>query len=463
MSANEPSAGSTAGRSPSLHVRLLVAASLGLVAFLGLTGLTLDAAFRDSALSAVRDRLQGQIYTLLASAELTRSGELDLPDALPEPRLSRPGSGLYAAVLGEDFAWHSESALGRDMPWLDSLAPGATTFEGPMDTAEEAVFRLSQGVAWEQPDGGIVRFTFNVAENTDAFHEQVGSFRDTLWFWLGGAAVLLLVLQWLLLRWSLRPVRAVSRELHAVEEGERDQLGSEYPEELKALTDHINAFIRAEREHLERYRNTLADLAHSLKTPLAVLRSGLDDSRSDGPDREKLRQQVDRMDELVAYRLKRAAHAGARTLGVRTEVGPVAGQIVEALDKVHAGRGVSCSTELEPGAAFPGEEGDLYELLGNLLDNAYKWARSRVELRAKSPAGGHRRGLELTVTDDGPGIDTERADRLIKRGVRGDERVDGQGLGLAMVSDIVRAYGGRLEFDRAASSGTIVRVTIPGR
>lgn len=463
MSANgTTSPDQSTGRSVSLHRRLLLAGSVGLAAFLGLTGVVLDAAFRDSALSAVRDRLQGQVYTLLASAELAGDGELAIPDALPEPRLSRPGSGLYAAVFGEGFAWRSESALGLELRWRRDLAPGETAFDGPVARGEVPVFRFSQGVVWEQ-GGDTARFTFSVAEDTQAFHEQVRHFRHTLWFWLGGAALLLLVLQWLLLRWSLRPLRSVSRELQAVEEGHREALSGDYPEELKGLTGHLNAFIRAEREHLQRYRNTLSDLAHSLKTPLAVLRSGLETDALDAATRERLREQLARMDELVAHRLKRAAHAGTRTIGARTPVAPVAERLVAALDKVHASSGVECRLAVPDAAVFPGEEGDLYELLGNLLDNAYKWARSRVDLSAEPMAGGYRDGLVLAVTDDGPGIEPARVDRLLQRGIRGDERVDGHGIGLATVNDIVTAYGGELGFEARAGGGTVARVAIPGR
>lgn len=461
-SADTPSPDTRTGRSVSLHRRLLLAASLGLAAFLGLTGVTLDAAFRDSALSAVRDRLQGQVYTLLASAELSDGGRLVIPDALPDPRLARPGSGLYAAVFGEAFAWRSESGLGMELPWRRDLAPGRAVFDGPLETGNGPVYRFSQGVVWEEA-GAMRRFTFNVAEDTRAFHEQVSHFRHTLWAWLGGAAALLLLLQWLLLRWSLRPLRSVSRELRDVEEGRSDGLAGDYPEELQGLTGHLNAFIRAEREHLARYRNTLSDLAHSLKTPLAVLRSGLESDAPDEATRRRLREQLDRMDELVAHRLKRAAHAGSRTLGVRTRVAPVAEQLREALDKVHAGRGVGCRMDVPRETVFPGEEGDLYEVLGNLMDNAYKWASSKVHLRAEPLPGAYRPGLVLEVADDGPGIDRSAIEHLLQRGVRGDERVDGYGIGLATVNDIAAAYGGELDFDQPAAGGTRVRLTIPAR
>lgn len=447
----------------SLHRRLLFAGGIGLAAFLGLTGVVLDAAFRDSARAAVQDRLQGQVYALLAAAELGDDGKLMIPAGLPEERLSRPGSGLYAGVFGAGFEWRSDSALGVDLPWARDLDPGESRFAGPLASDAGPVFRLSQGVAWENDSSGSVQFTFDVMESTGVFHEQVDRFRRTLWIWLGAAALVLLGLQYWLQRWTLKPLRAVSAELAEVEAGRQEALGGHYPVELAAFRDHLNAFILAERDHLKRYRNTLADLAHSLKTPLAVLRGGL---AGGGPSRDelpRLRDQVDRMDELVAYRLKRAAHAGGRTLGAGTPVAAVVEQVASALEKVHAGRGLRCELELDPEAVFPGEEGDLYELVGNLADNAFKWARGRVRIGVTSVPGDRRRGLELAVEDDGPGMPADKLDEFVRRGARGDERKPGQGLGLAMVDDIVRAYGGTLEAGASRLGGARVVVRLPGR
>lgn len=452
-----------ARQATSLHRRLLIAGGIGLAAFLGLTGVVLDAAFRDSARAAVQDRLQGQVYALLAAAELADDGTLMIPAGLPEERLSRPGSGLYAGVFGTDFKWLSDSALGVDLPWERGLDPGESRFSGPLASDAGTVFRLGQGVAWETDASGSVRFTFDVMESTAVFHEQVDRFRRTLWIWLGAAALVLLGLQYALQRWTLKPLRAVSAELEEVEAGRQEALHGRYPAELAAFRDHLNAFIQAEREHLKRYRNTLADLAHSLKTPLAVLRGGLSGGGPSSEDLPRLRGQVDRMDELVAYRLKRAAHAGGRTLGAGTRVAPVAEQVTSALEKVHAGRGLRCELALDPEAEFPGEEGDLYELLGNLADNAFKWARGRVRVTARAVPADRRHGLELAVEDDGPGMPPGKFDELVRRGARGDERKPGQGLGLAMVDDIVRAYGGKLSSETGALGGARVVVRFPGR
>jgi two-component system sensor histidine kinase PhoQ len=232
-------------------------------------------------------------------------------------------------------------------------------------------------------------------------------------------------------------------------------MSERHPRELEPLTESINAFIESERENLERQRNILADLAHSLKTPLAVLRTRLD-SGTDGPElRAELGEQLKRMNDLVGYQLSRAASGGHKLFAAPLPVEENAEEIVRGLEKVYASKGVLCEFEIDPEARFYGEKGDLQELLGNLLENAFKWARSRVLLtaRAGAPAPNRRPGLVLTVEDDGPGIPVDRIALVLQRGVRGDERVQGHGIGLAIVQDIVRSYRGELNVGESDELG----------
>jgi len=269
--------------------------------------------------------------------------------------------------------------------------------------------------------------------------------------YLGGAGLLLLILQVWVARWTLNPLRRVERDLAKVERGASDQLDGNYPRELRPLTDNLNAFIESERDHLTRYRNTLGDLAHSLKTPLAVMRTRLEGDHDEASLRDDVRAQVQRMDEIVAYQLSRAATSGHQRFAAPLPIESNAEGIVEGLEKVYAERGVLCEFEIEPSARFHGEQGDLMELLGNLLENAFKWAKQRVLLRVDRPNGG--RALRISVEDDGPGIPEDRIESLLQRGVRGDERVHGHGIGLAIVQDIVRAYRGELEVSRSPELG----------
>ncbi len=442
----------------SLTTRLLLAASLVLVAALGVTGLILDAAYRASATAAVQDRLQGHIYTLLAAANLDADGNLFVPDSIPEPRFSRPGSGLYAHIDGDGFEWSSPSAMGETMNWPERrLEPAEQRFDGPISLGDAEAFVMQLGIAWET-EALERRFTINAAETTTAYLQEVAAFRRTLWTWLVGVAVILLAVQGGVLRWSLQPLRSVSRALGRVERGEARLIDGRYPTELHGLTEHLNRFIRRERKTLKRYRNSLADLAHSLKTPLAVLRSNAEKSQQG----EETLDQVARMDDIVAYQLQRASTSGHLTFSKPIDVLPVAEEIVGSLEKVHAAKNVVCQFDMAHPTDFFGDKGDLMELLGNLCENAFKWCTQHVVVGADNSAGDNATGCRLWVEDDGPGIDSNQANQLLQRGVRGDERVQGHGIGLAIVSDIVAAYEGSINVERGALGGAKIVLTFPG-
>ncbi len=442
-------------RALSLQTRLLWAASFALAAFLGVTGYALEKAFTQSALQATRERLRSYVLSYIAGSDITVRGALILPELPPDPNFERPQSGLYAAVTGPDFEWRSQSALGRQIPFDLSLEPSRTQFDGPLPTNVGCVYRYAEGVAWELGNGKEVKMTFYVAEHESSLKRQINIFRRTLFLHLGGGAGVLLLVQLLMLRWSLRPLRQVANDLGRVERGEQNELPDRYPRELSPLTSSINDVIANEREQRTRYRNTLGDLAHSLKTPLAVIRGQIDHVAADDDTRQTIAEQVQRMDDLVAYQLARAAASGHATFSAPIEIEKHAEAIVTGLEKVYAARGVLCEFEIDPQARFYGETGDLLELLGNLLENAFKWAKGRVVLQVVrlNPPGTRRPGLDLCVDDDGPGIPEDKRDLLLQRGVRGDERVQGHGIGLSIVQDIVKSYRGQLAVEHSPELG----------
>ena len=443
------------GRAFSLQSRQLLAATFGVVAFLGLTGYALDQAFVEAASSTMRQRLQNYAWAYMRGTELLRNGDIIPPDIPPDARLSSVGSGLYAAILADDYRWESESALGRELPLDDALKPGEERYEGPIDTASGPVYRQSMGMAWEVSDIKAVNVTVHVIENTVMLDRQVAAFRRALWVYLGAAGVLLLALQAVVLRWSLAPLRRVVTDMERVTSGQEERLKGNYPQELVLLTDSLNEMIDVGREQISRNRNILGDLAHSLKTPLAVMRSELESDHSSDDVRKTLADQVARMNEIVAYQLSRAATSGHQTFAAPLPIAPCAEEIVLSLEKVYASKNVLCEFDIDPSACFYGEQGDLMELLGNLLENAFKWARHRVFLsvRAMTIAPQRRAAILITVEDDGPGIAPENVEHLLQRGVRGDERVHGHGIGLAIVQDLVKAYRGELAVERSEELG----------
>ena len=451
-------------RAPSLEARQLLSATLGLIAFLGLTGFALDHAFNETATNSLRERMKSYASAYYAGSEISRRLEFQPPYVPPDPRFSQPGSGLYAAAVGSNIDWASASTLGRELPLDRTIKAPQTRLDGPIELVDklggrhERVYRFAMGLIWEDGSGKSKReipFAFYVFENSATLDQQVGIFRRALWGYLGAAGVMLLIVQMIALRWSLQPLRRVQRELARVQRGSAEGMSGLHPRELAPLTESINAFIVSERENLDRYRNTLSDLAHSLKTPLAVLRSSLDNGVHEEALRDEVRSQVQRMSEIVSYQLSRGASTGHQLFAAPLEIEVRAEGIVTSLEKVYAGKRVLCEFDLDPGARFHGDQGDLMELLGNLLENAFKWARQRVLLSARieTTHPGRRPGLVLTVEDDGPGIPPEQVDRLLQRGVRGDERVHGHGIGLSIVQNIVRSYHGELTVDGSDELG----------
>jgi two-component system, OmpR family, sensor histidine kinase PhoQ len=446
-----------ARRPLSLQARSTLAAGIALAAFLGVTGFALDRAYYDAAVAAMRDRLQSYVYAYLAGSDVSRGAKLVPPETLPHPDFARPGSGLYAVVVGETptLRWESPSALGRELNFADQLAPGATRFTGPVTTPVGRMFVLSQGVSWEVDARKPVNLTLHVGESEAQFHRQVAAFRRTLARWLGALGLVLLTLQVALLRWGFSPLRRVVGDVERVMVGDADRLPGEYPRELTLLTGSLNEMIEFGRDQLDRYRNTMSDLAHSLKTPLAVIRSELDSERDPASLRRVVGEQTQRMHDIVSYQLSRATASRHQVFSTPLAIETAAEGIVTSLEKVYAVKRVICEFEIDPDARFFGAEGDLMELLGNLLENAFKWAGKRVLLTAHTLKGPRKRrpGLCLIVEDDGPGIPDEKVDHLLQRGVRGDERVQGHGIGLAIVQDIVKAYRGTLEVRRSDSLG----------
>lgn len=448
----------------SLSSRLRIAASVVLVAFLGLTGLTLDRAFRDSALAAVQDRLQAQVYMLLGAANLDAFNRLTLPQALPEARFSTPDSGLYADVMDSpgNLVWRSPSLLGRALPFFPAIrSPGDTQF-APLESADGALlFVLAFTVSWEITRNHYQIYTFRVAESRQDFDDQVWSFRRGLWGWLLAATAILLAAQGLILRWSLKPLRRVAAEIKAIETGQRAELSSGYPEELQPLTANLNALIGQSHARLDRYRNALGDLAHSLKTPLAVLRGTLETNANPAELRQTLSEQVERMNRTVDYQLQRAAASGRIALSAPLPVAPVAGKILDSLAKVYAECAPQLRADIAATTVFYGDEGDLLEMIGNLADNACKWCRRQVVVRAYPATYDGRTELVVEVEDDGPGIPFEQAPLLLHRGQRADPTVAGHGIGLAVVRDLVEeVYSGHLDIERSALGGALVRARL---
>lgn len=446
----------------SLRARLLLAATLVLVVFMLLCGAGLDQAFRSTSIQVQRDKQLGLIFALLGAAEFDDSGGVRINSGtLPDPRLGRVQSGLEALVFNErgKVIWRSPSFAG-DVPELLAPEVGNSLFSDLEDR-----FAMTYGVRWVTETGGLrlfgggrkkqSRYTVAIMEDKADYRAQLQAFRRVLWTWLGGAAVALILVQVAVLSWGLAPLRKLVRELRGVESGQQSRIEAGYPDELTPLAEGLNTMISAERNQQQRYRNALDDLAHSLKTPLAVLRGVVEDQTLPADARDRMVDPVDRMQQITHHQLRKAAAAGRRTLAEPVRLKPLTDKIVGALVKVYATKPLRFTIDIADSLKARADEGDLYELLGNLLDNAAKWARTEVRMQADI----RNRMLVLVIDDDGPGF-PEDADKLLSRGVRADSITPGQGIGLGAVAELVKVYDGSVELSRADAGLGGARVTV---
>jgi two-component system sensor histidine kinase PhoQ len=438
----------------SLRARLLVAAALLLALFGSLAGLVLDRAFKAATLQSQQDKLQTLVYSLLGAASSDAYGELTIAiDAIPDPRLRQPMSGLDAALISEEgrVVW-SSADFSRVRP------PGAPEVgEWKLDRLSNPdAFSLSFGLRWIDSADDPRRYTVIVLEDATAYDRQLTVFRRTLWAWLGATLFGLSLALLLLLRWGLSPLRRLGKELQQIEAGKQTAIDGRYPEELRPLASDLNAMILNERNQQTRYRNALGDLAHTLKTPLAVLRGFTDETSLAAPQRQQLSEQVDRMLHIVDHQLRRAAAAGTRTLTEPIALRALADKLLSAISKVYRDRNIKPENLIADDLRVRVDQGDLYDLIGNLIENAAKYGNGQIRVSAMS--GQHQ--CLIVVEDNGSGFPPD-AEKLLARGARADTRQPGQGLGLAAVSEIVQAYGGRLILDRSSIGGAKVIISLP--
>lgn len=446
---------------PSLQARLLATLALLLLAAAAVAAWALDSLYRDIGLRSRQEVLEAQVIALISSADIDAEGRL-VPGNLAEPRLAAPGSGLYAEILSSRGSWRSPSALGSGLMLDARPAMGDRHLEYARLADGTRVLGLSLGIRWELEDGGSRDFIIRAAESLEPWYQEVARVRA----WLIGSAIalglLLLAGLAIALRIALRPLRRLEAEIHDVEAGQRDLLGGTWPRELVGVTGNLNALLTGDRKRLERYRTTLGNLAHSLKTPLAALRSLIEGGQSSPP---ALTPQLDRMQDIVQHHLKRAVFGGTGTTLADLSVLEPLEQLRGALAKVYSDKVARVTLSVAPGTAYPIDAGDFLELAGSLVDNAWKYCRVEIAVRAIpwTSAEWRRPGLVLDIEDDGRGIAPSERERVLLRGVRADETVAGQGIGLSVAREITAAYSGSLEIGDSRLGGARISVRLPGR
>lgn len=452
-------------RPSSLSGRLILSSAVVSVVLLALTGMLLAGLFTAALERNFDQRLRSVLDGLLAGLEVDGSGTPRLAQGLADPRFGLPLSGWYWQVVPEgggvgDLA--SASLLEQRLAVPDGAARdanGAAAFY-LTDTADVSLRAIEQSFTLP---GSARRFSVLVAGNFDELSREVRSFTGTLvasLVLLGAGLVLATLVQ---VRFGLRPLRDMQARLADIRKGRTDQLQGSYPSEIQPVADELNLLIQSNVEIVERARTQVGNLAHALKTPLSVLTN--EAAAQQGPLAAKVREQAEVMRGQVNLYLDRARRAArAQGIGAVTEVKPVLEALARTLERINRDKAIAISLDCTPGLRFRGERQDLEEMVGNLLDNACKWAAGKVALSAApapGPASAGRTFLVITVADDGPGLPAEQRAQALKRGQRLDETKPGSGLGLSIVVETAGMYNGSVHLDTASLGGLRAELTLP--
>ncbi len=438
----------------SLAFRLVAGAAVCLGGGLLVGAYLLSSLYRDYVERSFDDQLTFMLESLIAVSRVEAGGRVTLARALPDPLFDQPYSGWYWQIAGADGPLaRSRSLWDKTFAAEDGRDGGALRHyqtHGPDGRAVRALTRTITLPGSDQP------YNFTVAGDQAEIGAEVAAFIQTLAVSLGALGLVLVGAVFAQVHYGLRPLRRIAPALADIRSGRDEHLAGEFPAEVAPLARELNELLDHNREVVERARTHVGNLAHALKTPLAVLAN--EAAAADGPLAETVDRQTRAMRRQVDHHLARARAAARRgTLRVEIKVEPVIEDLSRALVAIHAERGVKIAVKTEPDAVFAGERHDLEEMLGNLMDNACKWAKGTVRV---SVAGQDAR-LVVRVEDDGPGLEPKERVSALKRGRRLDEKVPGSGLGLAIVADLAETYQGGLELESSPMGGLAAVLTLP--
>jgi two-component system sensor histidine kinase PhoQ len=435
----------------SLKARVLFSTLLMTIVMLPVIGLTLTNAFDQQLSIAMKNELTAYSYSILTVAEVDNN-ELLMPEYLLENQFNISQSGLYALInsrpnknFSAETLWQSQSLL--TLP-LQALSAGLI----PSPKIGENIFSV---ITLEGKKHLLYSFSVSFSDNAQPFpitlhliKDQkefllaLSDFKQQLWSWLIFLMLVFIVIQVAWLLWTLKPLKVLAHELTTIEQGKKNTLDAHYPLELQRVTSQLNTLLLTEQNQRKRYRNALADLAHSLKNPLAVMQSEASLSK-------QVHQQISLINNIIEHQLKRAQSAGESSWHLGVEVKPLLDKLIASLMKVYQDKQLRFNVNVDNKALFKGDEADLMEMLGNLADNACKAAKSTVAVTVKV----NNKQLTITVEDDGVGIESSQQQAILARGTRADTYHAGHGIGLAIVRDLVSSYQGQLSLSTSTSLG----------
>ena len=448
----------------SLHVRLLGGTLVWIAVTLLAAGWGLAGLFGQHAARQFDAELTMHLDQLTAHVQIDAGTQVSLSAPLTDPRLARPYSGLYWQVdhLAGGGAEPRPGVLRSRSMWdavlevpSDELADGEIHIHrvaGPDANAVRLIERVVHPA--EMPE---ISLRLIVAADERMLSDATASFSGMLALALGALGLGLGVAAFLQVAVGLRPLGALRRELAALREGRASSITGRFPSEIQPLVDDLNAVMARNAEIVARARTQAGNLAHALKTPFAVLANAAD--RDSGPLARVVTEQLSTALRQIDHHLARSRAAAATGVpGLRTPVRPVVESLTRVMQRVHAGRDLAFGLDsVEGDPAFRGEEQDLQEMLGNLLDNACKWASARVAVSVADTGS----EIVVSIDDDGKGLPVAQREAVFERGVRADERVPGSGLGLAIVRELATLYGGDVRLAESALGGLHVELRLP--
>jgi signal transduction histidine kinase len=428
-----------------------------LVLALVTTGVLLTDLYSRTLDATLTDTLDFHVESL-AGALLEAGDPQDDGIALADPRFERPRSGWYWIIRGEEGGLInlSTSVVGIDLPAVgaaaDAMGRSTEVINDPFGTQLRMVERSVT------LDDTTYRIT--VAGNLTEVLKLVADFRDQAFIVLGAVGIMLAVMSAIVGRIALRPIARLSKAVEAVREGESAEVSGTYPTEIAPLAEEVNELLRSNVQIIERARNQVGNLAHGLKTPIAVLRNEAHARK--GALADIVASETEKMSNMVSTYLERARLA-ARTsvVGKKADATMIMLRLTRVMRKIHPDVTIAFQ---RPDASLPwfrGDEADFEEMAGNLLDNACKWSRGQVGVRLGSVRGEKGTQLLMRIDDNGPGLSEADAQKVLRRGVRLDEKTPGTGLGLDIVKELVDVYGGELELKRSQLGGLLVELRLP--
>ncbi len=457
--------------SVSLARRITIAAALwGLIVLIG-GAIVLSAVYRAQTLSLIEQDIEQTLVTL--SRELTQQdafladGRVTNTDRQlfgGDPRFETQYSGHYWAVIGlnPDLSiagdFRSRSLWDEPVPVPDGLiaravaAPGVTQYADYAGPADQLTRVGAKAIRIENRATPLILIAAaDRSPNDKAATDFRNMLLGTMIALFGGVFAAML----LGIRYSLDPLSRIQTDIARIREGETTKLDGKYPEEVRPLTEELNKLLDHNREVVERARMHVGNLAHALKTPLAVLKN---EAKGSTQLDDVVRRQAQAMQTNVEHYLKRARMAArAEAIGARTEIAPVIQSLARLLNRLFDAKGIEVTVEAPAGSVFRGEKQDLEEMVGNLMENACKWARSEVQVRVTDTP----RELIIAVEDDGKGLTSEERAEALKRGVRLDESTPGTGLGLSIVKELAELHKGELKLGQAALGGLRAELRFP--